>query len=548
MPIARFEMPDGRIARFEVPEGTTPAQAQAIGQQFMQSQAQANRVSQEASAQAAQGVGIPEAMLIAGGRGFDKAAMGLKQLALGGVKKFAPESFSKAAAQELAALSEQEAQKDSAYAGLQKTRPVSTGIGEAIPSVMATRGADIIPAAVGTAVVEALKYGTPQERAQRGAISGGSALVGGYVGDKVASLISPLASKAVSATQSEALKTAQKLGYKPRLSEVTGSALAARIEDVAARTPGGAGVMQDFAQANQKAINRRAAQGIGETADELTPKVFSDASKRLAGVFNEIKSLPGKTIGIGDDVAAAADDILRMQGKMIPKERDEALIALANQAKMLAANKGKIDGEAYQLLRSGLSNQAFEATGTNKSLYGKLLEAVDNSAEKSLTQQGKTQLAQALREARPQYGNLMTLERGLVAEGGDVSPARLASVLRQSNPKAFREGGMEGNPLYDVAKIGETLKPLKAGSPTYEREATSDVLSSLLRAGPAYVAAKATTSPLMTGYPTMLATNPMAQALAEPVSKLANPTSRALAAALAQRLLAGSAPVMAENQ
>ena len=30
MPIARFEMPDGRIARFEVAEGTTPEQAQAM--------------------------------------------------------------------------------------------------------------------------------------------------------------------------------------------------------------------------------------------------------------------------------------------------------------------------------------------------------------------------------------------------------------------------------------------------------------------------------------------------------------------------------------
>jgi len=30
MPIARFQMPDGRIARFEVPEGTTPEQAQVM--------------------------------------------------------------------------------------------------------------------------------------------------------------------------------------------------------------------------------------------------------------------------------------------------------------------------------------------------------------------------------------------------------------------------------------------------------------------------------------------------------------------------------------
>ena len=30
MPIARFQLPDGRVARFEVPEGTTPEQAQSL--------------------------------------------------------------------------------------------------------------------------------------------------------------------------------------------------------------------------------------------------------------------------------------------------------------------------------------------------------------------------------------------------------------------------------------------------------------------------------------------------------------------------------------
>lgn len=38
MPIARFEMPDGRIARFEVPEGTTPEQAQAMIAQMVEAQ------------------------------------------------------------------------------------------------------------------------------------------------------------------------------------------------------------------------------------------------------------------------------------------------------------------------------------------------------------------------------------------------------------------------------------------------------------------------------------------------------------------------------
>lgn len=38
MPVARYQLPDGRIARFEVPEGTTPEQAQQIGNDFFAQQ------------------------------------------------------------------------------------------------------------------------------------------------------------------------------------------------------------------------------------------------------------------------------------------------------------------------------------------------------------------------------------------------------------------------------------------------------------------------------------------------------------------------------
>lgn len=51
MPIARFEMPDGRVARFEVPEGTTPEQAQAMMQDAMPSAKESGKryASQEAN-------------------------------------------------------------------------------------------------------------------------------------------------------------------------------------------------------------------------------------------------------------------------------------------------------------------------------------------------------------------------------------------------------------------------------------------------------------------------------------------------------------------
>lgn len=39
MPVARYQLPDGRIARFEVPDGTTPEQAQQIGADYFAQQA-----------------------------------------------------------------------------------------------------------------------------------------------------------------------------------------------------------------------------------------------------------------------------------------------------------------------------------------------------------------------------------------------------------------------------------------------------------------------------------------------------------------------------
>lgn len=43
MPVARYQLPDGRVARFEVPDGTSPEQAQQIGQQFFAEQSQSGQ-------------------------------------------------------------------------------------------------------------------------------------------------------------------------------------------------------------------------------------------------------------------------------------------------------------------------------------------------------------------------------------------------------------------------------------------------------------------------------------------------------------------------
>jgi hypothetical protein len=467
---------------------------------------------QEGLRKAAAETGRGEAMLSAAGRGTDKLIAGVQQAYLGLPSYPMTEPLTRRSQE---ALKQQQEQRDLYWSPYQKKYPFATGVGEGAPSMVAAT----IPSTLGSALlmggIEAAKYGTPQEREKRGLTTFGTSLAGGILGNAAARAVNPI-DETLTATQRGALSAMENVGVSPRLSQVTNSPFWARVEDWAARTPGGAGVMQRFDRANRMAQNRAAAGGMGEVANELTPEVFAAANKRIGQVFDDIRALPGRPIQVNQNVSTVADDILRQQRKMLPTQQDTQLIDLANQARALAANRGRIDGETYQLVRSGLSSSSFDATGANKVMYGRLLEALDDSADASLRASGNTALANSLKTARPEWANLKTLETGAVSEGGNVSPARLASVMRSQNPAAFREGRMAGNPLYDVAQIGESMKPLQAGSPTYERTLMSNPLSTTLGAITSYPAAQLTTHPAALAYPLLAARNPRTfQALGE---------------------------------
>lgn len=432
----------------------------------------------------AKSTGAGEAALVATGRKMKRIGVGIGDLVSSPSKE----------------TQNARSDEDASYSRLQQSKPFATAGGEALPYFAIPPSFSIPAAATTVGIAEAAQPGTAKERLGRGVLGGGTTLAAGIAARSLSNVVAPVTARGSSQTTQDALASLEKLGGRPTLGEATGSPLIRRVEDYVSRVPGGSGVMDDFAGANAKAMNRGAARAMGESADELTPAVFAAARDRTGGVFNEIRNLSGRPIQIGQNVTAAADDILRQQSKMLPTQQDPALIDIATKAKALAQNKGRIDGETYQLTRSGLSEASYDASGTNRVLYGRLLEALDSSADASLRAAGKQELADALKTVRPEYSAIKMLERGAVSEGGNVSPARLASVLRTQNPGAFRRGEVPG-PLGDIAKVGEGLKPLKAGSPTFEREAVSNPLSAALNAAWSYPLAKATTSPIVTMYP-----------------------------------------------
>jgi hypothetical protein len=184
MPIARFEMPDGRIGRFEVPDGTSPEQAQQLIAKAVATQPLKEKPP-------AEDPGVLSSIAIGAGKTVDSVLDGLTQMYLGARGE-------KAA---LGGLKENVQDKAEPYKRLQELHPFATGVGEALPSMVVPLGAGAT--AVGTAarmaaaggVPAALEYGTPEERLKRGAVGAvaGAALPAAVaVGKTAKSLVEPL--------------------------------------------------------------------------------------------------------------------------------------------------------------------------------------------------------------------------------------------------------------------------------------------------------------------------------------------------------------------
>lgn len=143
MPIAKFQLPDGRIGRFEVPEGTTPEQAQQMIGQYVSSQQPAAPAEQPVStaaqyARTAEETPFSEQMLAGLGGGLTGMALGARQLAGYAVPSVAPSE-------------EEVKQYQEAMSGLRGTAGGIAGeIGSyMIPGTAAMKGVTAIPKVAG---------------------------------------------------------------------------------------------------------------------------------------------------------------------------------------------------------------------------------------------------------------------------------------------------------------------------------------------------------------------------------------------------------------
>lgn len=179
MPIARFQMPDGRIARFEVPEGTSPEEAQSLVQQELQQESKPVESTEPVTPDYTTGEAFKKA-LVRGGKQLSSAfgdvipAMGASAL---GFDEYAKRQMEEAAEtqREIAARyrPEVESYKDVKDLGSAGTYFVET-LGEQLPNLLTS----LVPGGIGGTIARRGAVVAAETAAKEAGLTGIEALTG----------------------------------------------------------------------------------------------------------------------------------------------------------------------------------------------------------------------------------------------------------------------------------------------------------------------------------------------------------------------------------
>lgn len=452
--MARYEItaPDGSRYEVTAPDGASEAQVLEYARQNFTRAAATQKGPIPAPSLVLDNLGTGKALAVSAGRGVDKLLAGAKQLYYKATGDTQAETD----------LEIEQTRNDMGYEPYRRAAPVTTAIGEALPGVALTApltGGASLPAlmlrgGLAGSLPGLLAYGDWDQRMERGKAGAVGGAGGALLGYGVAKVLQP--TQAVTQVGDDAMQAARNIGYRPTAAERTGNPSQAAIENYLSRTPGYASQMGARRAANQAAINSSAARAIGENADEVSESVLAAANRRIGGEFDRLNALaspdPSSPTFVNALNKVDASNLARG-----PYARAD--IAKEVEKGLELSYKGKVPGTAYQEIRSELGSAAQAAFTSGDASKGNALKAIqaglDAAAKDSLSKADQ----QALDLVRKQYAAFKVLTKGQVTEAGNVSPARLATALRQQSPTGFKTGTINSD-LMDIARVGQAFKPV----------------------------------------------------------------------------------------
>lgn len=499
MPIARFQMPDGRVARFEVPDGTTPEQAQSMIAASMSASpgkphdAYADTAADQSVGQnLLAGMGGGMRSLYLGGKqmlGLDspgevddhrRAMAGLNTTTAGKIGDFAgqaavalPAAFIPGANTMLGATALGAGMGALQPTGANDSRAANMMLGAAggaggkyvgdklIRLLQGSRGANLSGA-------NSTAQATPGTASASSQVSGGATATGtgggynfGTVGDDL--------SAGLNASQQALMERGRSMGMQLTPGQASGSRALQQLEAKLESQPMTSGRFNAIKANNQTVINRAASNAIGETSDTLDSHVLDQARERISGIYKLVADKTPRTIETDPFINRLAGIENEFEGLLPGSVLDNPL----TKRLFSYAEKGQATGEQIQDIASKLgkvaNNQMTSAAGDRQ--LGMALFQVKDMADDLLASGLNGETAQAFNAARGQYRNLMLLTQrtGVInPSNGNIAGNALAGLLQQKDRNGFLFGRNQ-SPLYDAARFAQAFRPIVGDSGTATR-------------------------------------------------------------------------------
>jgi hypothetical protein len=380
-------------------------------------------------------------------------------------------------------LAAEEAAGEAEMAPYRQEHPMATGLGQGAPYALMPQRA--LPAMLGGALWEGLKYGSPGERG--GAAAGGALAsgLGNVLGNMLKFSVQPSPNNPTTLGLQGA---AQRLGAPLTAGQRSLDPRTLQFEDYLRQTPFGGIPLQRVGNEQLLAVNRAAARGIGEQADNLTDDVLAAAKLRIKGYYDDVTArttlFPHPEIAqeLKDFRSAIKTDVEGTTQKIMEQQIDK-------YTDKLLANGGHMPGKVFQSLQSQLKE--IGARNDQTGMYAnKLIDIFRRGMERNISAEDKALWSLANQQYRD-YKRITDKAFAVNSVTGQVNPKAVARQL-ESEGDLFQRGMLTG-PMADIGYFGRGMPSTAIGSQTAPRyfwnQLRSDLTGGLLGGIPDYLAA-----------------------------------------------------------
>lgn len=437
MPVAKIQLPDGRVGRFEVPEGTTPEQVMEFANQQFSGKRQTMTVQEPKI----DPTGTTTQRALAGvGKSFVDTYQGLKQLGAQAGNKIGLVDDS--TVQAIQADVDERARLDKPLmetgagltgnilgqvgpmfvpgAALGKVGAVKN-LAAAVPKLAPFVGAAASgggfsaaqPVLSGDSRLENAGYG-----ALTGAVGQGAAALAGKVASGAKDAISP---------QVRALaEEAERRGIPVSLAQLSDSGFLKQLQSVIEKLPftGAAGARKR----QEQAFTREVSKTFGENTPSVTSDVYAGAKARIGNDFETLTAR--NSLQVDNKLMASLAGTIDESNRFATDETGRAVSNIVDEFLSKADSSSIVPGKAYQALDSKLGK--LSKSGGEKAYYlGEVRNAIRDAMDSSI---GPADQA-AWQTARKQYRDLKTIRDLVYKEGADgrISPNLLMGRLGANN-------------------------------------------------------------------------------------------------------------------